>query len=156
MAEILNTGFQRAAKASQVFVDSNVELAFASWKTTTKVEDLNTTNFSSFDTNTQQSFDEGISAIMGCDVQFGGDWDANATPFGTDTTFPSGAGNPPGLYPRDDLANVFFVVNRNDQSQWVFPYVRLRQSENSGEVRQKVLFNCTGMNQGIFSYPVSS
>lgn len=154
MQLLAGTGAQRAGKSSQVLLNAGAQtLSFASWKATLKAEDLSTVNFNSYNTTVQDSFDEGIHAVLGCDVQFGGDWDAAETPFGTAEDFPSGAGNPPGLYPRDDLANVLFVVNRNDQSEWNFGYLRIRQSENSSEVRQKVTFNCSGMNQGYFTYP---
>ncbi len=144
MAQILGTGYQRAGKASAVSVTGTL-LAYASWKLGMKIPDYPTTNFSSFSVAAQQSFDEGISGPLGCDISFGGDWDAHNNPLGT-----------PGLYPRDDLPTVLFIENRTDAVQWSFPYMRVRGSNNSAEMTGKVAFDVSGLSQGIFTFPVGS
>jgi hypothetical protein len=154
MAQILGTGYQRAAKLSRVLVNTT-PLTFASWEAVLNGDDLNTTNFESYYTPTTNSspntFDEGILGVIGADLRFGGDWDAHFVP----------VGNPPGLYPRDDLTNLQFYTARVPGTQapeaaWAFGYARLRSATNGGTVKDKVTFQCSGKNQGYFAYPASS
>lgn len=65
-------------------------------------------------------------------------------------------GNPPGLYPRDDLATVLFYTSILDNVFWTFPYIRLRSATNGSDVKGKVSFNCAGKNQGPFTSPSAS
>lgn len=85
---------------------------------------------------------------MGCDLKFGGDWDAHTNPYG----------QPPGLYPRDDLAGLIFYESRDglDNIFYNFPFARIRSSVNGGEVHGKVTFNTSGKSQGIFTIPTGS
>lgn len=145
MAQIIGTGKQRSAKTSRVLVGAQA-LTFASWKAAMTGEDLSTVNFESYNTVAAETFDEGIYGPLKCDINFGGDWDAGTDPYGT----------PPGLYIRDDLANLYFYTSRIDVVFWTFTYARLRSTENSGDVGAKVIFNCAGMNQGRFIYPTGS
>src|SRR5437667_229884 len=85
-----------------------------------------------------QTYDEGILGSIGCDLRFGGDWDAGTNPLGS----------PPGLYPRDDLASLYFYTSRIDVVFWTFPYARIRSAVNSGDIKGKVIFNASGKNQG--------
>ena len=110
------------------------------------MDDLQTVNFESYNTTAGQTYDEGISGVLFCDITFGGDWDAHTNPLGTT----------PGLYPRDDLNNLQFMVNRLDNVPWTFTFARLRQANNSGTVKDKVLFDCVGMSQGPFTFPAGS
>jgi hypothetical protein len=143
--ELLGTGKQRAMKAAQITVGGTA-LTFASWEIVLNIDDYSTVNFESWDDAEQESFDEGISGIFGCDIKFGGDWDAGTNFFD----------DPPGLFPRDDLADVEFVENVDDAVQWTFPFIRLRSSTNGGDIHNKVAFNCSGKNQGIFELPTGS
>jgi len=150
MAFILSTGNQRAAKTSRVTVGgpqgTGSVLTFASYNVDVKGEDLNTTNFQSYNAGLGESFDEGIMGILGASLKFGGAWDAGFNPFDS----------PPGLYPRDNLANLYFYPSQLDGIPWWFPYARLRDASNSGEVRGLVMFSCGGQNQGKFIYPSGS
>lgn len=139
MAEILGTGKQRAGKNSRVNVGSDV-LTFAKWSVDAKVDMGDTTNFES------GGYDEGITEIYSADISFGGNWDAGDNPYD----------DPPGLYPRDDLADVVFHENVTDDVGWDFDYVRIRSARNGAEVRGLVTFECSGSNQGAFTYPVGS
>ena len=144
MAQILATGFQRAAKTSRVEVGIGTFLNFASWEAAETGVDLPTTNFGSYDVVRAETFAEGIMGVLGCELKFGGAWDANFRP----------TANPPGLYPRDDLANVRFTTSRTDGTVWAFTYVRIRSVTNSGEVNGLVLFSVTdAKNQGAFTRP---
>lgn len=145
---LLSTGKQRAAKLSQVLVGQQ-SLAFASWGATLRIGEQPTVNFLSYvasATPQPQTFDESIGTIFGCDLKFGGDWDAGTNPYGS----------PPGLFPRDDLASLYFMVNRTDNTPYTFPYAALRTCENSGEITGKVLFSCSGKSQGSFTVPTNS
>lgn len=146
--QLIGTGKQRAAKTSRVAVGVQ-NLTFASWEVNLTGDDYDTVNFESFNLagfGGGQSFGEGILGPVEGDIKFGGDWDAGVAAFA----------NPPGLYPRDDLAAVAFYTSRLDAVSWAFPYIRVRSSVNGGEVRGKVTFNCSGKSQGIFTPPSTS
>lgn len=149
MASILLTGAQRAAKLSRIQVGAQ-NLALASWEATMTGADLPTVNFESYNAVAAETFAEGIMGIVSADGRFGGAWDAGG----------GGAGgskftaNPPGIYPRDDLANVLLYVNRTDSTFWNFIYMRIRGVNISAAVEGLVLFNVSDWkNQGRFVYP---
>ncbi len=145
--QLIGTGKQRAAKSSRISVE-NQPLTYASWNANVTGDDLDTVNFSSFvndGSSNGNSYSEGILGIVKCDLDFGGDWDAGTNAFDD---------QPPGLYPRDDLDNLEFDISVPDGlTGWFFGFARIRTAKNGGEVKNKVTFSCTGMNQGIFSYP---
>lgn len=136
---------QRAAKAARVQVGADF-LTYSSWKVDVSGDDLETTNFESYVLADDTTYKEGVLGPIECAVDFGGDWDAGTNPLD----------NPPGLYPRDDLADVSLIVNRTDATMWDFPYVRLRGASSGGEVGGKVTFTCTGKSQGPFVFPIGS
>jgi len=153
--QIIGTGRQRAAKTSriQVGTGTNPFLTFASWEVNLKGDDYDTTNFESYNAagfGGGQSFGEGVLGPVECDITFGGDWDAGSS---APTGYPSPFVNPPGLYPRDDLANVSFFTSRLDNVNWAFPYIRVRGAVNGGEIRGKVTFKVTAKSQGPFTIP---
>lgn len=143
--QLIGTGSQRAGKTSRVGVGATF-LTFASWKANATGADLSTVNFESYNAAAAESFDEGIMGPLACDVSFGGDFDAGTNPFD----------DPPGLYPRDDLAALSLYASRIDATLWAFPYVRLRSANNGAEASGKVTFDCSGKNQGPFTYPAGS
>lgn len=143
--QLLGTGIQRAGKTSQVIVNG-VTLTFASYEAGVEGQDLETTNFDSYNVADEQTYEEGILGKLKCSLRFGGDWDAGENPLD----------DPPGLFPRDDLPDLSFVVSRIDLTSWAFPYARIRTSTNGSSVGDKVTFSCSGMNQGPFSYPSGS
>ena len=109
-------------------------------------DDLDTVNFESYNAAAGQTFDEGILGVYNAAIKFGGDWDAGTNPFD----------DPPGLFPRDNLAGVQFQESRLDLVGWAFGYIRLRTANNSAVVRGKVEFNVDGKNQGPFNLPAGS
>lgn len=143
--QLIGTGKQRAAKTSRILVGVTA-LTYASWECNMTGDDLDTTNFESYDEDTGQSYNEGILGVLNCDVRFGGDWDAGTDPMG----------DPPGLYPRDDLQDTAFYTSRLDVIYWAFPYLRIRSSVVGAQVKDKVSFNTSGKNQGPFTYPTGS
>lgn len=143
---LLGTGKQRAGKTARVLVGGTA-LTYSSWDITFEGDDLETTNFESWNTPAQQTYKEGILGPIECSsVRFGGDWDAGTNPFGS----------PPGLYPRDDLASVSMYESRLDATFWSFQYIRVRSANNSAKVGDKVLFDVSGKSQGPFTFPVAS
>jgi len=144
---LLGTGFQSAGKASRVVVGRS-PLTCASFEAAWKVDDYPTTNFESFDVALGQSFGEGIDGPLDADIKFGGDWDMGTNPLDVDA--------PPGLYPRDDLENLQFVISQLFAPLWDFPIARIRSATNGGDVKGKVTFQCGGMNQGLFFFPSGS
>jgi hypothetical protein len=144
--QLIGTGKQRASKTARILVGATA-LAFASWNLPLTGEDFPTVNFESYNVAAGQSFREGILGDIGVDnATFGGDWDAGANPLGA----------VPGLYPRDDLANVSMYTSRLDVILWNFPYFRVRSATNGAQVGQKVTFQAGGSNQGPFTYPTGS
>lgn len=143
--QLLGTGSQRAGKASQVLANGTA-LAFASWQANVKGTDLVTTNFESYDLATDTTYGEGILGDLNCDLSFGGDWDAAENPLD----------DPPGLFPRDNLPNLEFVVNQTDANFWSFHYARLRNCSSNAKWDGKVEFTCDGHNQGVFAFPLGS
>lgn len=140
---LLGTGTQRAAKTSRVQVGSQF-LTYASFDVTVNGADLPTTNFESYNVPRAETFAEGIQGILSSDFKFGGAWDAGTKPTGT----------PPGLYPRDDLANVSLITSRLDGTNWAFTYARIRSITQSSAVEGLVLFNVQdAKNQGVFTNP---
>lgn len=149
MAQILATGKQRSAKTSAVVVGAQT-LAFASWKANVSGDDLGTRNFLSYVAAEGQAYDEGIIGFIGCDGDYGGDWDAGVNPVDYS------ADAPPGLYPRDDLPQVSFYTSTLDDVFWEFPYQRIINSNVSADVSALVLFNCSYKSQGQFNFPTGS
>ena len=143
MPQIIGTGQQRAAKTSRVQIGSQ-NLTFASWEANVVGADLPTVNFESYNAVDNETYAEGIMGVLSCDIKYGGNWDAGTKP----------TANPPGLYPRDDLANTSLITSRTDGTAWNFPYSRIRGVTNSGSVEGLVLFNVTdAKNQGRFTRP---
>jgi hypothetical protein len=145
MAAIIGTGKQRSAKASRVLVGAQA-LTFASWEANMTADNLDTINFESYNTTYSQSFTEGILGPIDGAFSFGGDWDAGTIPMGS----------PPGIYPRDDLANLSFLTNRADNTSWYYPFSRLRSTKCGGEVKGLITFTASGMNQGLFLPPAGA
>ena len=148
MAQILATGWQRASKSSRVSVGGTA-LAFASWQAQVKGTDLSTNNFLSYDAANGEAYDEGILGFLHCSGSYGGDWDASVNPI--DFT----ANTPPGLYPRDNLANVELYTSIVDNVFWDFPYQRIRGcTVGVSSADDKVTFLVDNyMSQGIFDFP---
>jgi len=144
--QLIGTGYQRAAKTARIGV-GGAFLTFSSWNLPLTGEDLVTTNFESYNVPAGQTYREGILGDIGVDGgNFGGDWDAHFNPLGT----------PPGLYPRDDLANVVMYTSRLDVILWTFPYWRVRSSTNGAAMGGKVTFQVGGNSQGPFTWPTGS
>ena len=125
-------GGQLAGKNSRVIV-AGVVLRMASWKATWHGDDLDTTNFESAGT------DQGAIGVIGTDWNIGGDWNS-AQNFYT---------APPGLYPRDDLGQLFLYERFSDPIYHSLAYNRVISAENGSEVRGKVSFSATGKANGV-------
>lgn len=136
MAEIIGTGYQRAAKNSRVSI-GGTNLAQAKWNCDGRGDDIDTVNFES------EGYGEGILGVIELAWSFGGLWDA-----GTDYFV-----DPPGVYPRDDLANLKLWTNVTDGDYVYMPYARVRSSTVSAEVRQGVSFDSAGSSQGVWTDP---
>lgn len=140
----LASGSQRAGKTSRILIGSfggGSVLTYSSWDLNYVTEQLPTTNFESWNVGFGDSLGERIHGPVEADVRFGGDWDAAFNPFGT----------PPGLFVRDDLAQVNLVINRFDATFWNLPWMSVLQAHNSTDVKGKVLFDVTGKTNGVFT-----
>jgi hypothetical protein len=143
--QLLGTGSQRSSKTSRILVEAT-PLTFASWEVNVTGEDAPTVNFESYDVADDQTYDEGILGPIACALRFGGDWDAGLNPYN----------DPPGLYPRDDLANLQFFTSRLDAVFWFFNYARLRSTTVGAALPGKVTATAEGRNQGRFLFPAGS
>lgn len=129
-------GSMRAAKGSRVSV-GGTPLTKSEWDVTYRGDDLDTTNFES------GGVEQGLIGVLGADWNAGGDWDAARPAFGVI----------PGMYPREDLANLQLYTNVSDGHAWAFPLARVISARNGAQVRQKVTLSGSGKGQGNFSLP---
>jgi hypothetical protein len=155
MAQILGTGKQRAGKTARVLVGGPTghALTYASWNIPFSGDDFVTTNFESYNVARGHTFHEGILGPLTVNnATFGGDWDAGDNPLGST----------PGLYPRDDLADLSMITSRLDYAAsasnalWQFAYFRVRSATNSARVGDKVTFESGGSSQGPFVWPTTN
>jgi hypothetical protein len=155
MAQILGTGLQRAGRNSRISCEGQ-NLNLTKWDVGWTVGDEDTTNFGSqtavigatLGSNIYMS-SEGIFTISDFEWSLSGLWDAGANP--VDIT------SVPGIFPRDDLANLlFFVTTVGVAPDWDFEYARVRSSKNGTEVKGTVSFEASGKNQGLVSIPTGS
>src|SRR5262245_30363426 len=114
-------GKMRSGKGSRISVGGQ-NLNLAEFTVERRGDDLDTVNFEC------EGEDQGIIGILSTDISARGDWDAGANP----------VDSPPGIYPRDDLANVKFFTNTSDGVFWGFDFMRVLSARNSSQVRQKV------------------
>lgn len=155
--QLLSTGYQRSGKNCRVAVGSTpAVLAHSKFSCNETGDDLPTVNFTSYITSFNQPAvgttpDEGIVGVQSLDWTCGGDWDAHVNFYDA-----SVGGSPPGFYPRDDLANLYFYENVVDNIFWKQPYARVRTANNSGEVTGKVTFEAGGKNQGSYTRPTGN
>lgn len=137
---ISGMGYQRSGKLTRIMING-VRLSMASWEVDPEGVDLNSNNFES------HGFDQGTIGFIKARWQFSGDWDAGLNSFE----------DPPGLYMRDDLANLLFYNNTQDKVLWSFPIARVLRARNSAVTnRGKVHFEASGVSNGPFLYPAGS
>lgn len=99
--------------------------------------------------------DQGGVGIFSTDYSFKGDWDAQINP--VDPT----VGQPPGVFPRDDLANVSLVPNQGDTVVVAtlflnIPLARVLSARVGAQVRQKVTYEASGKSNGGVVLPTGS
>lgn len=103
-------------------------------------DDQDTTNFES------GGFDCGTEAIEGCTLDSRGDWDAGLNRF---TDVP---GSPPGILPRDDLPQRYYI-NVDDDDYWDFPYTRVLSAKTAIPTRALISFDWSSKSNGPFGRP---
>lgn len=136
MAQILGTGHQRSGKNARIKCGANGDaLRNNTWNVNETADMLDTVNFESGE------FDEGVTGIRAAEWSMRGAWDNSRKQIG----------DPPGIYPRDDLVSLIFYTNTSDNVSWTFPFARVRSATNGAEVRGLVTFEGSGMNQGTFT-----
>lgn len=132
-------GKARSGKGARVSAGGTT-LRAAEFEAAQQADDLDTTNFECSGT------EQGTIGVLSATWSIRGDWDASVNMFD----------NPPGLYPRDDLLNLYLYTNLVDNVYWYFATARVLSSRNSGQVRGKVTFEASGKNQGTFVSPTGS
>ena len=101
-------------------------------------EDLDTTNFES------GGFDEGVLGIELLAFAFKGDWRPERNYLM----------NPPGLFPRDDLANVKLFPSTDDLANfWDIPCARVLKAHQTCPVKGVVSFDVDLKSNGKFVRP---
>jgi len=132
-------GKQRAGKGARLQI-GGTNLNAKTANVTERGDDLDTTNFEA------QGFETGTIGVQVCEQEIESDWDAGRNYYD----------NPPGIYPRDDLANVVIYENVNDGRFWSFPTSRVLSSRNIISVRPLVGFNWSGKSNGTYTRPTGS
>ena len=90
-----------------------------------------------------QGYNAGTIGLWGTSIDCKGDWDSNLIRFASGT---------PGLYPRDDLAQKYFI-NVTDILFWNFPYSTVLSASTAIPTRSLISFNWSGASNGPFSIP---
>ena len=101
-----------------------------------KADDEDTSNFES------QGYDSGTTGLWGCGIDCSGDWDSGLARYG----------NPPGIYPRDDLQQKYFI-NVTDNFFFLFPYSRVLTTTVAIPTRTLISFKFSGKSNGPMSLP---
>lgn len=133
---VVGTGSQRGGRLSRVLLGVT-PLYQSSWSANWVSGNSDITNFEN------QGLEVGLIAVQSVQFNFGGDWDATGNYFA----------NPPGIFPRDDLANLFLIINRNEAPRWTFACARIRSATVSSEVHSAVSFQAAGASQGTWLAP---
>lgn len=133
-------GHQRSGKGARVQVEGG-NLRMASYETTERTDDLDTTNFES------GGYEQGTVGIIGLDWSVRGPWDASTNNFD----------DPPGFYARDNLGLTKIFPSVTDNTFWNIPESRVLSSSNSAEVKGLVQMaaSCKANGQG-WSQPTGS
>lgn len=132
------SGSFRSGRDSRVQVGAT-NLNMAKWDADSSGDDIDTNNFEG------NGYGEGVVGIVEASLSADGIWNAAANPIDS----------PPGLYPRWDLQNLKFYLNKAENF-WSFPYARVTSSKNSSAVKEKVGFSFSGKSNGIFYPPTGS
>ena len=130
-------GAQRAGKGSRWQVNA-INLRMGKWDCDWKGDDLDTTNFES------GGFEQGIIGINVAPWNGSGLWDASIPPYL----------DPPGIFPRSALLNVFFYTSVTDNVGWFLPIARVFSAKTGAEVRGLVTFESSGKSNSTFTPPV--
>jgi len=126
----------RAGKNSRIIV-AGATLNLNEYSADERADDLDLTNFES------GGVEEGTDGIHVVEFSVKGSWDGGRNPYG----------DPPGIYPRDNLAGVFLYINVADNVKWSLPKVRILSARNSSAVRQLVNFEASGKSNGPYTRP---
>lgn len=132
-------GKQRAAKGSRIKANG-ATLNFGEWDTDDKADKLDGTNFESGGQG------QGTTGIETVEYNAGGLWDAGKNAYDS----------PPGIYPQDSFANLYFYENVTDNVFWLFPLALILSAKNGASVREMVKFSWSGESNGPFTRPTGS
>lgn len=112
-------------------------LALQEFDATEQGDDIDATSFES------NGFDAGLVGIKGCAINMKGLWDSAKNP----------RTDPPGITPRDDLANVVCTLSTVAQKKWTLPLARVLSSKNTVPVRQAVTFEAAMKSNETYTGP---
>ena len=90
-----------------------------------------------------QGYNAATVGLWGCGIDCKGDWDSNLI---------RSASGTPGIYPRDDLAQKYFI-NIFDNLFFSFPYSVVLSTSVAIPTRSLISFNWSGENNGPFTLP---
>lgn len=115
------------------------QLRSVEYTITDRGDDADTTDFE------DQGADSGLIGIIGCDITFTGHYNFAEQP----------GLAPPGIFPRDDLANVRLYLSRTEDKFYDFPLVRVLECSTRVGVRAgAVTFDGRMKSQGPYTRPV--
>jgi hypothetical protein len=131
---------RRAGKNGRMKINGQTIMTARLWETTERGDDLDGTSFES------AGFEEGEIGVQVVEIRFELLWDAAKNP----------ADDPPGLYPRADLAGVQLFENVTDNVFWELPLARVLECTNSNAVRGIITYTGRMKSQGEYFRPQGS
>lgn len=126
----------RAGKDSAATVGGTL-MAVEQWSSKYSGDKLPTNNFES------NGLREGLIGFVGLAWSLKGSWDATENPLA----------DPPGLFPRDDGANMTLTTNVTDGSHFSMPLWICSDSDVASTATGLVTFDANGESQGNFTVP---
>ncbi len=135
------SGKQRAGKGCRLSV-AGVILRATNIDWQGRGDDLDTTNY---ECNGQE---QGTIGIFGDDMNVEAYWDASANPIDSNVA--------PGIYPRDNLANVYAYINVVDNTFWLAALARVLTCSTSHPVRGLVGFKASMKSNAGRTIPAGS
>ena len=134
-------GKQRAGKGSRLSVNG-VNLRGNNIEWSGRGDDLDTTNY---ECNGQE---QGTVGVFGDDINVDVLWDASENPIDNNAA--------PGIYPRDNLPNVYAYQNVVDNTFWLAALERVLTAATSHPIRGLVGFKASMKSNGGRTIPVGS
>jgi hypothetical protein len=131
-------GKQRAGKGSRAQFNGT-NLQNTDWNLNIEGDDLDTSHFES------AGNEQGTIGFTVAKWDTKGNWNAGGNLYDT-----------PGIFPRDDMANVKFYENVTDNVGHTLPVARVLAAQNGAQAKQFVTFGASGKSNGSYTIATGS